>query len=123
MPEDQRYEALDFTLRSTLARCWGAHKESLGGWKEFCKLKRLRFGHADMKITEKYDGQKYPHENLSRWTTTWGTKPQLEWVHMFFHSLDMIPQQWYLEIELCHGTTDWDEMIEALLLTYSFPNG
>lgn len=42
---------------------------------------------------------------------------------MFFHSLDMIPQQWYLEIELCLGTTDWDEMMEGLLLTYRFAYG
>lgn len=35
----------------------------------------------------------------------------------------MIPQNWYLETELRHGTLDWDELNEGLLLTFSFKDG
>ena len=41
---------------------------------------------------------------------------------MFFHSLDTIPQQWYIETKLQHGTMDWHEMMEGLLLSYSLAN-
>lgn len=34
--------------------------------------------------------------------------------------LDTIPINWYLEIELCHGTTKWHVLRESFLLTLSF---
>jgi len=30
---------------------------------------------------------------------------------------------WYLETELCHGTTEWDILREGFLLTFSFEDG
>jgi len=35
-------------------------------------------------------------------------KSQPEWVHMFYHTIDVIPMNWYIEIELLHGTGEWD---------------
>lgn len=29
----------------------------------------------------------------------------------------------YLEMELCHGTTEWDNLRERFLLTFSFDDG
>jgi len=30
---------------------------------------------------------------------------------------------WYLEMELCHGTTKWDILREGFLLSFSFEYG
>ena len=99
------------------------HKENLGGWKEFCRLIRLRFGHVETRIIEKYNGKDDPHEHLSHWILAWGEEPQPECVHILFHTLDVIPQQWYLETKLRHGTKCWYEMEKGFLLTYNFTDG
>jgi len=53
----------------------------------------------------------------------YGEKPQPEWVHLFCHTLDVIPMNWYIEIELRHGTGEWDVLHEGLLMTVSFEDG
>jgi len=69
---------------------------------------RLRFGHPKIQLTKKYDGRNDLSDNLEKWTKVYGTEPQLEWVHLFRHTLDIISINWYLEMELYHGTTEWD---------------
>jgi len=49
--------------------------------------------------------------------------PQLEWVHVFIHTFNVIAENLYLQTELQHGTTNWDDMKEILLLTFSFEYG
>ena len=51
---------------------------------------------------------------------TWGEIPQSEWVHIFIHTLDVIPMNLYLEMEMQHETADYDEMKDIFLLTFSF---
>jgi len=43
-----------------------------------------------------------------------------ESVHIFCHTLDTIPMNWYLEMELHLGTAEWDSLRECFLLTFSF---
>ena len=50
----------------------------------------------------------------------YGEEPQPEWVHLFCHSLDVIPMNWYTEMELCHGTSEWDILHEGFLITFMF---
>ena len=50
----------------------------------------------------------------------YGEKPQPEWVHLFFHTLDVIPMNSYIEIELHHGTDEWDILCEGFMMTISF---
>jgi len=45
---------------------------------------------------------------------------QPEWVHLFYHTLDVIPRNWYMEIELWHGTGEWDILRERFLFTFLF---
>lgn len=73
-----------------------------------------------MRLIEKYDGQDDPRAHLVKWTKVYGEEPQLEWVHLFCHTLDVIPMNWYTEIELCHGTSEWDILREGFLLTFTF---
>lgn len=41
-------------------------------------------------------------------------------MHIFCHTLDIIPMNRYLEMELYHGTTEWDILRESFLLTFNF---
>jgi len=53
----------------------------------------------------------------------WGEEPQSEWVHIFCHTLDTIPMNLYLEIELRDENTEWDVLKESFLLTFNFEDG
>jgi len=53
----------------------------------------------------------------------YGEKRQPEWVHLFCHTLDVIPMNWYIEIELHHGTGEWDIRCEGFMMTFSFEDG
>ena len=59
---------------------------------------RLRFDHAKIRITKKYNAKDDPREHFSRWTLAWGEEPQPKWVLIFFHTLDVISMNWYLEM-------------------------
>jgi len=37
--------------------------------------------------------------------------------------MDTIPINWYLEMELCYGTVEWDILREGFLMTFSFEDG
>jgi len=43
-----------------------------------------------------------------------------EWVHLFIHTLDTIPKNWYTETELCRGNENWCLMIDGFKLTFGF---
>lgn len=81
---------------------------------------RTRFGRPKVRVIEKYDGRNDPRDHLTKWTKVYGTEPQLEWVHLFCHTLDIIPMNWYLEKELCHSTAEWDVLREGFVRTFSF---
>lgn len=118
--EEHCFQALYIALRATPTRWWGTHKNNFTNWKEYQRMMKLRLGYANTHITEKYIGKDDSCENLARWTKAWGEEPQLEWVHIFFHTFDTIPMNWYLETELQHGITKWDVLKEIFLLIFSF---
>lgn len=60
---------------------------------------------------------------MAKWTKVYGKKPQLEWMHLLRHTLDVIPMNWYIKMELHHGTSEWDIMCEGFMLTFSFEDG
>jgi len=66
------------------------------------------FGHPKVRLTEKYDGRNDICNHLAKGTKVYGTKPHWEWVHLLYHTLDIIPMNWYLETELYHNTMEWD---------------
>ena len=86
-------------------------------------MMKLRFGRANTRMTKKYNGKDDPRNHLAKWTKAWVEEPQPEWVHIFCHNLDTIPKNWYLKMEIYHGTTQWDVLNEGFLLTFSFEDG
>lgn len=81
---------------------------------------QIRFGKPKLRIIKKYDGRDDLCMYLTKWTKADGDEPQLEWVHLFYHTLDVIPMNWSIEIELRHGTGEWDILREAFLLTFLY---
>jgi len=59
-----------------------------------------------VRLTDKYNGKDDPCTHLAKWTQAYGEKPQPEWVHMFCPTLYVIPMNWYIETEICHGTSE-----------------
>ena len=78
------------------------------------------FWKPQMWLKDKYDGQDDPHAHLAKWTEAYREEPQPEWVHLFCHTLDIIPMNWYIETEFHHGTNEWDILREGFLLTFMF---
>lgn len=68
VPENHRFQALDWALRATPARWWGTHEDNFEDWHEYRRMMRICFGHPKVRLTEKYDGRNDPHDNLAKWT-------------------------------------------------------
>lgn len=73
-----------------------------------------------MQLVDKYDGQDDPRTHLAKWMKVYGEKPIPEQVHLFYHTLDVIPMNCYIEMELHHGTSECDIMREGFMMTFSF---
>ncbi len=121
--EKHHFQVLDLTLRATLARWWGTHKDNFDGWHTYRRLMKVWFGHPMVRLIDKYDGRSDPREHFAKWTDAYGAEPQPEWVHQFYHTLDVIPMNWYLETELRHGIDEWDILKQEFLMTFSFEDG
>lgn len=76
-----------------------------------------------MRLIEKYDGRNDPSDHLAKWNGVYGAEPQSEWAHLFFHTLDVIPMNWFMETELRHGTKEWDVLHQVFFMTFNFEDG
>ena len=81
-------------------------------------MMKLRFGHDNTRMTEKYSGKDDLRDHLEKWTKAWGMEQQLEWVHIFFHTLDTITMKWHLETELRHDTAKLDILKEGFFIDF-----
>jgi hypothetical protein len=46
--------------------------------------------------------------------------PPEEWPHYFIHTLEGIPENWYVDQELRRGTTEWTILQQNFIATFSF---
>jgi hypothetical protein len=92
--ENQRLLA----LKATLARWWGAHKETITDWYQCKRILCIRFD-AEYEYNKqlKYQGQEAPTEHLAKCKTLWKMTPPEEWPHHFIHTLEGIPVNWYTD--------------------------
>jgi hypothetical protein len=119
IPVQQRLLALDFVLKATPTRWCATHNEGIEDWKHCRRLMQVRFG------TEvEYTGHKYtrvgdPKDHIAECITIWSSISKKEMTHKFIHTLDMIPKNWYLELEMHRETTNWDELIQRFKITFT----
>jgi hypothetical protein len=105
IPEQQKILLeLDVALRETLERLWDTHKEGIGDWKHCKRMMLIRFGIGEIMHNNK--GMISLTDHVVHCMTTWRHMPNQEWMHRFIHTLETVPKNWYLEIEVCRGTTD-----------------
>jgi hypothetical protein len=41
-------------------------------------------------------------------------------IHRFIHTLDTIPKNWYLELEMRRETTRWEELVQRFKVMFTF---
>ena len=109
-----------WVLCSTPAQWWGTHEGTFEDWRTYRHMMKIIFGKPELSITEKYNGCDDPRMHLTRWIRAYGEEPQPEWVHLFYHTLDVIPRNWCTKVELLHDTCEWDILREGFLLTFLF---
>lgn len=112
--EPQIILALDMALRAKLARCWVAHKYSIQSWVQCQRMMQIRFGETREYGSGKYSGMNDPREQRNE-------LPREEWPHMFIHTLESIPNNWYTQLELQRETVSWEDLKANLINTFS-PN-
>ncbi len=120
VPEHQRFDALRWALRATPAHWWGTHEGTFEDWRPCMRMMKIIFGKLELHITEKYNGRDDPRMHLTRWIKAYGEEPQPEWVHLFYHTLEVIQRNWYTEAELRHDTGEWDILCAGFLSTFLF---
>ena len=105
-------------MHATPAHWWDRHKGKFGDLEECKMMMQLRFEKPTTSLAEIFGGRGDPCKQLATWMEVWDTKPKVEWVHMFFHTLGPIPTAWYLETTLRQETLNWVTMSEIFLLTF-----
>lgn len=90
VPEHQWFDAMRWALCATPVRWWGTHEGTFEDWHTYKHMVKIRFGKLELRITEKYDGHDDPRIHLTRWIKAYREEPQPEWVHLFYHTLDVI---------------------------------
>jgi hypothetical protein len=68
----------------------------------------------------KYTGLSFPIDHFTQCPVTWSLVPKQECMHFFVHTLDMILKNWYLELEVCRGTTAWEDLNRNFKETFKF---
>jgi hypothetical protein len=120
VPKQQRLLALDVVLKETPARWWDAHREGIKYWSQCNRLMQIRFGTEEEDIAQKYTGESDPAGHVEQCRDLWSSVPEIEWMHKFIHTLDTIPKNWYLELEMHRETTRWEELIQRFRVTFTF---
>jgi len=120
VPEHQQFDALIWALQVMPVNWWGTHEGTFYDWHGYRHMMQIRFGKPKLRINEKYNVCDESCLHLTRWVQAYGEEPQPEWVDLFYHTLDVIPRNWYTETELRHGTGEWDILRDGFLLKFLF---
>ena len=67
-----------------------------------------------------YIGKSSQRDHIELCVDRWQEVPQQEWVHQFSSTLDTVPNNWYVELELRWRIKRWIEMVEHFITTFSF---
>ena len=65
-------------------------------------------------------GCAYATYHIMKCVLAWIQIPLQEWTHLFIHALDIILHKWYKELELRHGTMEWDSMVRDFNRNFNF---
>jgi hypothetical protein len=120
VPEQQRLLALDVILKETPTRWWVMHRKGMKDWAQCSRLMQICFGPEEAKGVHKYIGEGDLVSHINRCRDLWCSESETEWPHRFIHTLDTIPRNWYLELEMHRETTEWQGLVQRFEITFSF---
>ena len=109
-------KTLDVELRDTPTRWWTTHKRHITTWETFNRLLAIIFVEDAGGMNYRYDGQIDPRVHIQSCVKAWKHCSVDEWVHLFVHTLDTNPRNWYIETELRNGTQNRSLLIDGFTL-------
>ncbi len=112
-------ETLDSTFRAIAARWWNGHKKHIHSWGDYQKFLCLRFMDQHQEIQSRFNGKSSPQIQCYE---AWRQVPHQEWVYRFVQTLEPVAKNWYVEVELHHGTVSWVSLADSFVLTFSINN-
>jgi hypothetical protein len=68
----------------------------------------------------KYIGLSCPTNHVTKFIMQWRVVPRQEWTHLFLYTLETIPKNQYIELEVHRGTRYWEELTKNFKVTFSF---
>jgi hypothetical protein len=120
VPAQQSLLAMDKAMKATPAIWWGMHKGNITGWKQCRTLMTAWFSAQIGSCEVRYIGRSFPKDHVRSCEEAWSDIPREQWVHRFINTLDTIPINWYLQVELRLITSDWEGMMQIFLATFLF---
>jgi len=51
-------------------------------------------------------------DHVEQCKALWISISEIEWRHKFIHTLDIIPKNWFLELEMHRETEGWEELVQ-----------
>ena len=81
---------------------------------------QVRFGTDIDYIAKKYTRVSDPKDHVEKCKNIWSSIPKKEWMHRFIHTLDIIPKNRYLELEMHRETKNWDELTKRFKVKFTF---
>jgi len=100
LPEKDWLRALDVALTATTSRWWATHKAHIEDCSQLKTLISARFSSVIIFTRTKYIGTTFPGAHVDHCIEAWCETPQIEWVHRFTSTLDIIPKNRYVKLEL-----------------------
>jgi hypothetical protein len=119
--EQQRILTLEIVPKATPARWW-AHKEKIEDSQHCRGLIQERFNTHVGDMTHKYIREGNPKYHVAQCEQLWILVSRKEWTHRFIHTLETVPRNWYLELEISRDTKNWDYIHQIFQVTFTFHN-
>jgi hypothetical protein len=116
----QRLLALDEAWKETLARWWGTYKKNIVDWMQCLTLMAVRFSKQVEGCEVRYTGQSCPKDHVRGCEEAWRKIHQEQWVHNFINTLDTMPINWYIQLELHLTTSYWYGMTQKFVAIFLF---
>jgi hypothetical protein len=120
VPSQQILMEMDEALKETPTRWWGTHTKKIMEWVQCHTLVTARFSAQVEGYGVRYTGQSCPKDHVQSCEEAWRIILQEQWVHKFINTLDTTSINWYLQVDLCLITADWEGMTQNFLTTFLF---
>ena len=111
---------LDLALKATPSRWWVAHKKNILELPKCRRLLEVIFGEKMLYTVSKYTGLTNLVEHIEHFRETWDISLRQEWIHKLIHTLEMIPRNWYMQVELRRVTVKWEELVANFMHAFEF---